>query len=113
MISFGLLIVLLVFLTGCPFQTTVEIDGSKEADDYQCRNRGADYIEVAGKCCLDENNNNKCDDEESKAPCDDECSQPICQGDNRMVFYDCVKKEDGCKHLESRTEKSVTNGFVT
>lgn len=92
----------LLIITGCPFQANVNVDASKEADDFECKNRGADYIDVAGNCCLDENHNNKCDKEESKAPCDDECSEPICSGDNKKIYYDCVKKEDGCKSYEPK-----------
>lgn len=98
----GILIISLVILTGCPIQGNINVDATDEKKQIECKNRGSDYISVAGDCCLDENRNNKCDNEEAKAPCNDECSQPLCSGDNKKVFYDCVRKEDSCKHLESK-----------
>lgn len=98
----GILIISLVILTGCPIQGNFNVDATDEKKQIECKNRGSDYISVAGNCCLDENHNNKCDEEEAKAPCNDECSKPLCLGDNKKTLYDCVKKEDGCKHLESK-----------
>jgi hypothetical protein len=76
-------------------------------DQYECvkySNQG--YIWVSGDCCLDSNKNQRCDGHEKDAQtlCDDECNPATinCLGDNKRVFYDCVRKTDGCYDLEAR-----------
>jgi len=104
-----LLIVLLLIISsfislgqvGCQTNLDVDVNEIKNVED--CKALGNDYITVPGRiCCLDENSNDKCDDQEAQAPCDDECSKPLCLGDNKKIFYDCVKKVDGCKNLEPK-----------
>src|SRR3989338_2403266 len=92
----GLLIVSLVLTAGGCVQTNIDANDAK--NELECRFVEGDYSWLGTKCCLDDDHNDKCDFDEvsSKGRCDNECSQPICKGDNRRVFNECVKKEDGC-----------------
>lgn len=98
-------LVLISGINGCP--ASVDVGGlvlniKTEAECSKYAESG--YMWIANVCCLDSNNNNRCDKDERGAQtlCDDECSVPICGGDTKKVFYDCVKKEDGCKDLEPK-----------
>jgi len=78
------------------------INVKTEVECFQYSNTG--YIWIANACCLDFNENGRCDADEraGQTLCNDECSQTICGGDNKRVFYDCVRKENGCTQLDAK-----------
>ncbi len=87
-------LIVLIVITGCH----ANIDVNKIKNEVECRELTGTYIWIAGRCCLDSNQNGVCDDDEGSRSCSDACSQPGCMEDNQFKAYDCVKGKDGCLH---------------